>query len=118
MKRNSVLIFILSLTVAFNTGCAALVIGGAAAASGYYVGQDKRKVSEIAEDASITAGIKTALIRDKRIKALDINVETFKGKVTLYGRVTDKALIKRCIDIAKTIKGVKTVDSKLAVISE
>lgn len=97
------------------SGCLALVAGGAAA-GGYYVGKDPRTVGEIADDATITARIKTRLIEAKDIKALDINVDTFMGTVTLKGKVRSASERIHAIKIAKGVTGVKKVVSKLAIV--
>ena len=66
------------------SGCTPVLIGGAAV-GGYYVGKDDRSVSQIASDASITASINAKYARDSEVSAIDINVDTRYGVVTLYG---------------------------------
>ncbi|ORU90730.1 MAG: hypothetical protein A6F71_07120 [Cycloclasticus sp. symbiont of Poecilosclerida sp. M] len=89
---------------------------GGAGAGGYTIGTDERKIGVIADDVSITASIKTTLIKDDQIDAFDINVDTYRGVVTLHGHVKSSALATRAVRLARTIKGVKKVMSKLAVI--
>ncbi len=108
------LITIFVLLFAVN-GCEVLLIGGAAG-GGYMLGKDKRPAGVIASDALITSSVKTALFQDDDIKALDINVDTYEGQVTLIGHVTSPALIDRAINIAKATKGVTSVKSHLVVI--
>lgn len=95
-------------------GCAAAVVGGAAA-GGYYVGTDERSVGEIADDASITSTVNTRFIQDDMVKARTINVDTYRGVVTLYGTVSSQAVIDRAVEIARGVKGVRQVVSKLTV---
>lgn len=109
---TTALILVMTLPL---SGCLAIVAGGAAA-GGYYVGKDPRTVGEIADDATITARIKTRLIEAKDIKALDINVDTFMGNVTLKGKVRSASERARAIKIAKGVTGVKKVISKLAIV--
>lgn len=97
------------------SGCIALIAGGAAA-GGYYVGKDPRTVGEIADDAAITAKVKTRLIEARDIKSLDINVDTFLKTVTLKGTVRSEHQEDRVIKIAQGVHGVKKVISKLQIV--
>lgn len=96
-------------------GCTAVLVGGAGA-GGYVVGSDERPVGVYAEDASITASIKTTLIRDSEIDAFNINVDTHRGVVTLYGHVKTSSQVNKVIRVSRSVKGVKKVISKLSVI--
>lgn len=62
-------------------------------------------------DAWITARIKTELSTAKGIASADINVTTDQGVVTLSGDLQSNAQIKRTVAIAKSVKGVRRVDS-------
>jgi hyperosmotically inducible protein len=97
------------------SGCIAVVAGGAAA-GGYYVGKDERSVGEIADDAAITAKVKTLLIREKNIKSLDINVDTYRRVVTLNGKVRSRGERSRAVKLAKSVKSVEKVVSKLEIV--
>lgn len=110
------LIMVLLVTVWIGTlgGCAAAVVGGAAA-GGYYVGQDERTAGQIATDASITSTINTRYIQDDLVKARTINVDTYNGVVTLYGTVANQAVADRAVAIARSVKNVRQVVSKLSI---
>lgn len=97
------------------SGCGALVVGGAAT-GGYYVGQDERSAGEISRDATITSTINTRYVRDRDVSAMDINVDTYRGVVTLYGSVASQRAADRAVEIARGVKGVKQVNSKLTVV--
>lgn len=103
------------MTIWLLSGCAAALVGGAAA-GGYYVGTDERDVGQITKDASITASINTKFVRDDYIKTFDINVDTYNGVVQLYGNVDSNKVAKRAVQLATSVKGVKKVESKLVVI--
>ncbi len=109
-----VLILVLTLT-SLLSGCGALVVGGAAA-GGYYVGQDERTLGEITDDATITSSINARYVKEKNISALDINVDTRRGVVTLYGSVDSQAAASSAVEIARNTSGVKQVISKLTVV--
>ena len=93
-----------------------LVVGGAAA--GYYVGKDPRTVAQISEDLSATATIKGWYLGDKGVSAVNINVDTYRGVVTLYGSVDTQQTETLAMNIAAKAKGVTKVISKLTIISE
>lgn len=98
------------------TGCTTVLIGGAGA-GGYAVGTDERPIGVISEDIAITTSVKAALIKDEQIEAFDINVDTYRSVVTLHGHVKNSSQLNRAIQLARTVKGVKNVISKLAVIN-
>ena len=74
-----------------------------------------KTVGETIDDATITTRVKTAFINDPMIGALRIDVDTFKGVVTLSGRVKSKAEEAKAIALAKSITGVVDVKSTLQV---
>jgi len=114
-KMNKCIALLIFISALFLHGCTTVLVGGAGA-GGYAVGTDDRPLGIISEDISITASVKTTLIKDDQIDAFDINVDTYRAVVTLYGHVKSSAQITRAIRLAKTVKGVKKVVSKLSVI--
>lgn len=97
------------------TGCFWLALGGAGAV-GYEVGKDNRSIGIKVDDAAITSGVKTKLIKDSEIQAFDINVDTYEGVVTLHGNVASGGAQSRAVGLARSVKGVKAVTSKLVVV--
>jgi|TARA_R110002096_G_scaffold168798_4_gene340053 hyperosmotically inducible protein len=113
MKQTLTLILILSTVLL--SACTTLLVGGAGA-GGYAVGTDERPFSVISQDLSITASVKTTLIKDKQIDAFDINVDTYRGVVTLHGHVKTSSQLNRAVQLSASVKGVNKVLSKLKVI--
>jgi len=74
-----------------------------------------KTVGETIDDATITTRVKTAFINDPVVGALRIDVDTFKGVVTLSGRVKTKDEETKAIALARTINGVKDVKSTLQI---
>ena len=74
-----------------------------------------KTVGETIDDATITTRVKTAFLNDPAIGGLRIDVDTFKGVVTLSGRVKSKAEEVKAMEIAKTITGVVDVRSTLQI---
>ena len=75
-----------------------------------------KTIGETVDDATITTRVKTALLNDPDVSGLSIDVDTFKGVVTLSGRVDSKAEEQKAIQIAKRVDGVQDVNSTLQVI--
>ena len=74
-------------------------------------GQAKDKVA----DATITAKVKGALIGEPDLKALQINVDTDNGVVTLTGTVDTPQKLELATQVAQRVDGVKSVDNRLSM---
>lgn len=74
-----------------------------------------KTVGETIDDATITTRVKTAFINDPVVGALRIDVDTFKGVVTLSGRVKTKDEEQKAIALARAINGVTDVKSTLQI---
>jgi hyperosmotically inducible protein len=76
-----------------------------------------KSVGETVDDATITARVKTALLNDPATGGLRIDVDTFKGVVTLSGGVKSAAERDKAIAIARKTPGVVDVKSTLQITS-
>ena len=74
-----------------------------------------KTVGETIDDATITTRVKTAYINDPVVGALRIDVDTFKGVVTLSGQVKSKEEEQKAIQLARQIRGVTDVKSTLQI---
>jgi hyperosmotically inducible protein len=74
-----------------------------------------KSVGETIDDATITTRVKTALLNDPDVGGLRIDVDTFKGVVTLSGRVKTKTEADKAISIARRTGGVTDVKSTLQI---
>jgi osmotically-inducible protein OsmY len=74
-----------------------------------------KSVGNTIDDATITTRVKTSLLNDPQVGGLRIDVDTFKGVVTLSGRVKSKEEEAKAIDLARKIGGVTDVKSTLQV---
>lgn len=74
-----------------------------------------KSVGETIDDATITTRVKTSLLNDEQVGGLRIDVDTFKGVVTLSGRVKSKEEETRAIALARKIGGVTDVKSTLQI---
>jgi hyperosmotically inducible protein len=88
----------------------ALLLG---TASGCASSGQHESVGEYLDDAAITAGVKAAIIKDRNLKASEINVETYQGVVQLSGFVGSAETVATASTVARTVKGVKSVRNDL-----
>ena len=71
------------------------------------------KAATAVDDAAITAKVKTAIMAEPGLKAMDINVDTKDAVVTLTGTVPSAPLKDRAKEIATNVSGVKSVQDNL-----
>ncbi len=74
-----------------------------------------KSVGETIDDATITTRVKTALLNDPDVGGLRIDVDTFKGVVTLSGAVKSATERDKAVAIARRIGGVTDVKSTLQI---
>ena len=67
------------------------------------------------ENGALTAKIKAKMALDDSVKALDINVDTADGVVTLTGTVHSEAERTRAVQLARETAGVTSVTDRLSV---
>src|SRR3954468_7040622 len=101
MKRLTPVLLVLAMITPWMVGC------GAAA--------PRANVSAPVDDATITTRVKTAFINDPVVGATKIDVDTFKGVVTLSGHVKNKDEEQKAVALARSIRGVTDVKSTLQV---
>ena len=92
-------IFALTLVVALMLGCASTPM--------------QESTGEYFDDTTLTTKVKTALLADKDVSGLAINVETFKGTVQLSGFASSEAERAKAAQLAKDVKGVKSVKNDI-----
>jgi osmotically-inducible protein OsmY len=74
-----------------------------------------KTVGETIDDATVTTRVKTALLNAEGVPGTTIDVDTFKGVVTLSGGVKTAAERDKAIAVARKIGGVRDVKSTLQV---
>jgi osmotically-inducible protein OsmY len=70
---------------------------------------------EYIDDAAITTKVKAAFAGDPLVKATEVKVETFKGTVQLSGFVQSRESSDRAAQIAREVKGVKSVKNDIVI---
>lgn len=91
--------FFLALTLITAAGCAST--------------QKAEGTGEYFDDSVLTSKVKAAILNEPNLSSAEINVETFKGVVQLSGFVSSRADIKRAVEIARGINGVKSVKNDM-----
>ena len=74
-----------------------------------------KTVGETIDDTTITTRVKTAMLNDPAVGGLRIDVDTFKGAVTLSGRVKSQAEHDQAITLARGVSGVTEVKDALQI---
>jgi osmotically-inducible protein OsmY len=77
-----------------------------------------KTVGETIDDTTITTRVKTAMLNDPAVGGLRIDVDTFKGVVTLNGRVKSETEKTQAIALARRVDGVTEVKDALQIIPE
>ncbi len=101
-KRNIVISYLVLL---------ALIATFAACAST----STRESTGEYVDDSVITTKIKSLLAADNLLKSFQIGVETYQGTVQLSGFVNSRQAVDKADEIAKSVKGVKSVKNNLIV---
>ncbi len=73
------------------------------------------QAQQIADNAAITARIKSKMALDDIVEAADINVDTSNTVVTLTGSVASAAERQRALQLARETQGVSSVVDRLDV---
>ena len=77
-----------------------------------------KTIGETIDDTTITTRVKTAMLNDPQVGAMKIDVDTYKGVVTLSGRVKNQTEHEQAVAIARRTSGVVEVKDALQVIPE
>lgn len=96
----------------FRTTCLLLALSGPALVGTAACG---KSVGNTIDDATITGRVKTAMLADPEVAGLKIDVDTFKGVVTLSGAVKSQTEADKAMSIARDTPGVTDVKSTLQI---
>jgi len=77
--------------------------------------ETRQSTGEYIDDTTITTKVKAAIFEDPTLKTLQINVETRDGVVQLAGFVDSAQNVKKAAEVARGVKGVKSVKNDLIV---
>ncbi len=85
---------------------------GTAAQAQQAAGEAASEAAEVVSDAWITSKVKSSLLFNRNLDAMDISVMSRNGRVTLSGRVDSDARKQLAIETAGNIRGVESVDAQ------
>ena len=92
---------------------AAVVLGFTIAAAGCAGTATTKSTGDVVDDAMIATKVKAKFVDDPVVKAMNIQVETFKGTVQLSGFASSQAEIDRAVSLAQGTSGVKSVKNDI-----
>ena len=104
MKKRTVFIPFLLVLMLIATFMACASTAKCAESTGKYV-----------DDSVITTKVKSLLAEDDFLKSFKISVKTYKGTVQLSGSVNSQEAVDKAREIARSVKGVKSVKNHLKV---
>lgn len=76
---------------------------------------ERRGTGEYVDDKSLETRVKTALAGDDRVSAIDVEVEVYRGVVSLSGFVDNDDERDAAEEVAANVAGVKEVTNGLSV---
>ena len=80
--------------------------------------KDKFNLQQSAKDILITSQLKVAMITNKKIKAVNYNIDTYKKKIYIYGISKNEEERAEVINEAKQILDVEDVISSILLIED
>jgi osmotically-inducible protein OsmY len=75
----------------------------------------RESTGEYIDDSVITTKVKSLLAEDDFLKSFQISVETYHGTVQLSGFVNSQKAVDKAAEIARSVKGLKSVKNNLIV---
>jgi osmotically-inducible protein OsmY len=75
----------------------------------------QESTGEYIDDATITTKVKAAIFNEPSLSVAQISVKTDKGVVHLSGSVNSSADIRTAGSVARSVKGVVSVDNDLRI---
>ena len=94
-------------------GCAAVALGGAAAAGGYLVGEDRRSAAVMTDDQAIE--LKAANRVNEKFPGAHVSTTSFNKLVLLSGEVPNDAAKREAETIVRGVEGVRGIYNELTV---
>lgn len=114
MRRLRILVPLALLLVATHlSGCAGVVVGGAATAG--VAAYQERGIKGVARDTTTATKIRAQFLDADETLFRDIGIEVYEGRVLLTGRVQTEAHRARAVKIAWSASDVKDVINEVLV---
>ena len=75
----------------------------------------QESTGQYVDDTTLTTKVKAAIFNEPMLKSMEINVETFKGRVQLSGFVNTAEEKARAEQVARGVSGVQNVQNNISV---
>lgn len=75
----------------------------------------RRSTGEVVDDGVLTTSVKTALIENDKVKARQIDVQSYRGEVQLNGFVDSESAKAAAGSAARQVSGVRSVKNNLQI---
>lgn len=99
-----------------NKWLVSALLGLALLMSGASMAQDNDPLSQYADDPATTSKVKSALLGDQMLSALDIKVQSDDlGAVHLSGTASSPAEVSHATTVARSVSGVVSVQNDIVV---
>jgi hyperosmotically inducible protein len=118
MGMKKITYALLLAVLGLGAGCAKITGGGdttAEPAAAAESATTDRAQQRGPSDSAITSAVKEAFQKDELLGSLTINVNTDNGVVTLDGRVPNGRVMNRAISLARSVPGVRRVNTQLEI---
>ena len=76
---------------------------------------DRIRLGKYVDDTVLTTKVKTALLKEKGLKSMDVSVESSEGRVVLSGIVDSETQRQTALRVARKVDGVRDVKDGLIV---
>jgi len=96
---NKFIVVLFAIVLASLAGCAST--------------KSQEGTGEFVDNVVITTKVKAAIFNEATLKVFEINVETFKGSVQLSGFVSTQTDIDKAVEVARQVKGVKSIKNDI-----
>lgn len=103
----------LTLTTLLATTLLSLSAVAVAGTAAGRANQQARSGDEILADSALTTSVKSALLAEKDVRCLDIDVSTYRGTVQLSGLVDSQSQVDKATRVAAAVTGVRHVTNDL-----
>jgi hyperosmotically inducible periplasmic protein len=76
---------------------------------------ERRAAGEVIDDVALNARVKAAMVKAESVPAASIDVDTFRGEVTLRGTVESTQVMREAVAAARNVQGVRVVRNELKI---
>lgn len=75
----------------------------------------RQSTGEYIDDTTVTTRVKAALLKEPGVKSNAIEVETYRGVVSLSGFVDSPEMANKALSTAKSVSGVRSVKNDMRI---